>query len=53
MLKTNELTSEKIINSINKILNDNKFISRSNEIMGFCSKLDGVQNVINIVRSYI
>ena len=53
MLKTNELTSEKIINSINKILNDPKFISRSNEIMGFCSKLDGVQNVINIVRSYI
>ncbi|MGZ8891146.1 MAG: glycosyltransferase, partial [Nitrososphaeraceae archaeon] len=53
MLQTNELTSEKIINSINKILNDPKFISRSNEIMGLCSKLDGVQNVINIVRSYI
>jgi UDP:flavonoid glycosyltransferase YjiC (YdhE family) len=53
MLKNNELTSEKIVESINTILNDNKFSSRSNEIMEFCTKLNGVQNVINIIRSYI
>ena len=53
MLKTDELTSEKIVESINKILNDNRFIARSNEIMEFCSKLNGVENVINIIRSYI
>lgn len=53
MLKNNELTSEKIVESINTILNDNKFSSKSNEMMEFCSKLNGVQNVINIIRSYI
>ena len=53
MLKTDELTPEKIVESINKILNDNRFIARSNEIMEFCSKLNGVENVINIIRSYI
>lgn len=53
MLKPNDLTSEKLMESINKLLNDTKFISKSNEIMEFCSKLNGVQNVINIVRSYI
>jgi len=53
MLKNNELTSEKIVESINTILNDNKFLSRSTDIMEFCSKLNGVQNVINIIRSYI
>ena len=53
MLKNNELTSEKIVESINTILNDNKFLSRSTDIMEFCTKLNGVQNVINIIRSYI
>jgi len=53
MLKPNDLTSEKLMESIDKLLNDTKFISKSNEIMEFCSKLNGVQNVINIVRSYI
>jgi UDP-N-acetylglucosamine--N-acetylmuramyl-(pentapeptide) pyrophosphoryl-undecaprenol N-acetylglucosamine transferase len=53
MLKPNDLTSEKLMESINKLLNDTKFLSKSNEIMEFCSKLNGVQNVINIIRSYI
>jgi UDP:flavonoid glycosyltransferase YjiC (YdhE family) len=53
MLKTNELTSETIIEAINKILNDNKFSSRSNKIMEFCNKLNGIENVIDIIRSYI
>ena len=53
MLKTNELTSETIIEAINKILNDNKFLSRSNKIMEFCNKLNGIENVIDIIRSYI
>ncbi len=53
MLKPNDLTSEKLMESVNKLLNDTKFLSKSNEIMEFCSKLNGVQNVINIIRSYI
>ena len=53
MLKDHVLLSEKISEAINEILNDNKFTSRSIEIMQFCDKLNGVQNVVNIVRSYI
>lgn len=53
MLNPKDLTSEKLMESINKLLNDTKFITKSNELMEFCSKLNGVQNVINIVRSYI
>jgi uncharacterized protein (TIGR00661 family) len=53
MLKDHVLLSEKISEAINEILNDSKFTSRSIEIMQFCDKLNGVQNVVNIVRSYI
>jgi uncharacterized protein (TIGR00661 family) len=53
MLKDDDLSSEKLSEEISKMLNDNKFTSRSIEIMQFCEKLNGVQNVVNIVRSYI
>jgi UDP:flavonoid glycosyltransferase YjiC (YdhE family) len=45
--------AEKLLYAINEILNNNKFMTRSIEIMNFCEKLNGVQNVVNIVRSYI
>src|SRR5919107_1014616 len=50
MIKDHILLSEKISEAINEILNDNKFTSRSIEIMQFCDKLNGVQNIVNIVR---
>jgi UDP-N-acetylglucosamine--N-acetylmuramyl-(pentapeptide) pyrophosphoryl-undecaprenol N-acetylglucosamine transferase len=53
MLKDHDLLSERISEAIDEILNDNKFTSRSIEIMQFCDKLNGVQNIVNIVRSYI
>jgi UDP-N-acetylglucosamine--N-acetylmuramyl-(pentapeptide) pyrophosphoryl-undecaprenol N-acetylglucosamine transferase len=53
MLKDHDLLSEKISDAITEILNNNKFKSRSIEIMQLCEKLNGVQNVVNIVRSYI
>jgi UDP-N-acetylglucosamine--N-acetylmuramyl-(pentapeptide) pyrophosphoryl-undecaprenol N-acetylglucosamine transferase len=53
MLKDHDLLSEKISDTITEILNNNKFKSRSTEIMQLCEKLNGVQNVVNIVRSYI
>ena len=53
MLKDNELSSERLSEAISTILNESNFTSRSIEIMQFCEKLNGVQNVVNIVRSYI
>jgi UDP-N-acetylglucosamine--N-acetylmuramyl-(pentapeptide) pyrophosphoryl-undecaprenol N-acetylglucosamine transferase len=53
MLNDDELSPEKLSEAISNILNDNKFRSRSIEIMQFCEKLNGIQNVVNIVRSYI
>jgi UDP-N-acetylglucosamine--N-acetylmuramyl-(pentapeptide) pyrophosphoryl-undecaprenol N-acetylglucosamine transferase len=53
MLKDHDLLSKKISDAITEILNNNKFKSRSIEIMQLCEKLNGVQNVVNIVRSYI
>ena len=53
MLKDDELSPEKLSESITNILNDNTYRSRSIEIMQLCEKLNGIQNVVNIVRSYI
>lgn len=53
MLKDDELSPENLSEAISYILNDNTYRSRSIEIMQFCEKLNGIQNVVNIVRSYI
>ena len=53
ILKDEDCLAEKLEYAINEILNNNKFMTRSLEIMNFCEKLNGVQNVVNIVRSYI
>jgi len=53
MLKDHDLLSKKISEAIIEILNNNKFTARSIEIMQLCEKLNGVQNVVNIVTSYI
>ncbi|HEX2408654.1 MAG TPA: glycosyltransferase family protein, partial [Nitrososphaeraceae archaeon] len=42
MLKDHDLLSEKISDAITEILNNNKFKSRSIEIMQLCEKLNGV-----------
>ena len=53
MLKDHELLSEKLSEAIIEILTNNKFTSRSFEIKQLCEKLNGVENVVDIVRSYI
>ena len=53
MLKDDELSPENLSEAISYILNDNTYRSRSIEIMQLCEKLNGIQNVVNIVRSYI
>lgn len=48
-----EITPEKIVDEINKILENRNYFKKTDEIMKLSSNLNGVENVVNIVRSYI
>ncbi|MDX1373852.1 MAG: glycosyltransferase, partial [Nitrososphaeraceae archaeon] len=48
-----EITPEKIIYEINKILANRTYFNKMDEIMKVSNKLNGIENVVDIVRSYI
>ncbi|HLN35469.1 MAG TPA: glycosyltransferase [Nitrososphaeraceae archaeon] len=52
-LDNNEITPKKIVESIYEILDNSNYLMKSNEIMNISKKLNGVENVVDIVRSYI
>jgi uncharacterized protein (TIGR00661 family) len=52
-LDNNEITPKKIVESIYEILDNSNYLMKSNEIMNISNKLNGVENVVDIVRSYI
>ena len=48
-----KLLQKKIVESIYEILDNSNYLMKSNEIMNISNKLNGVENVVDIVRSYI
>lgn len=48
-----EITPEKIVYEINKILSNRTYFNKMDEIMKVSNKLNGIENVVDIVRSYI
>ncbi len=47
------LDSIAIENAINQIINDRSFARKASELMNISKDLDGIHNVVNIIRSYI
>jgi UDP-N-acetylglucosamine--N-acetylmuramyl-(pentapeptide) pyrophosphoryl-undecaprenol N-acetylglucosamine transferase len=53
MLKTKHLKANHITHAINDILDDPEYQKKAYELMKLTEKLDGINNIVNIVRSYI
>jgi UDP-N-acetylglucosamine--N-acetylmuramyl-(pentapeptide) pyrophosphoryl-undecaprenol N-acetylglucosamine transferase len=52
-LKTKQLQANQITCAIHKILDDSRYQKKANELMKLAEKLDGIDNVVKIVRSYL
>jgi UDP-N-acetylglucosamine--N-acetylmuramyl-(pentapeptide) pyrophosphoryl-undecaprenol N-acetylglucosamine transferase len=52
-LKTKQLKANQITDAIHKILDDSRYQKKANELMKLAEKLDGIDNVVKIVRSYL
>ena len=52
-LKTKQLKANQITCAIHKILDDSRYQKKANELMKLAEKLDGIDNVVKIVRSYL
>lgn len=47
------LESKSIENAIDQIITDESFTKKANELMDISKNLDGIHNIVNIIRSYI
>ena len=52
MLKTKQLKANQITDAIHQILDDPRYQKKANELMKLTEKLDGIDNVVKVVRSY-
>lgn len=52
MLNEKGLKSEDISNAIELVLNDSSFSNNAKMLMNISNKLNGVNNIVNVVRSY-
>jgi UDP:flavonoid glycosyltransferase YjiC (YdhE family) len=52
MLKQKGLKLEDISNATEQVLNDSTFSEKAKMLMGYANKLNGIENISNIVRSY-
>jgi UDP:flavonoid glycosyltransferase YjiC (YdhE family) len=53
MLKTKHLKANQVTHAINDILDDPEYQKKAYKLMKLTEKLDGINNIVNIVRSYI
>ncbi len=51
-LEANELKANQVSCAIHQILDDNRFQQKANELMRLTERLDGINNIVKIVRSY-
>ncbi len=52
MLKQKGLKPEDISNAVERVLNDDSFESNAKMLMDTANKLNGVENIVNVVKSY-
>ena len=53
MLKSKQLNANQVAAAIHQILDDSKYQKKANELMKLTEKLNGIDNVVKIIRSYI
>jgi UDP:flavonoid glycosyltransferase YjiC (YdhE family) len=52
-LKTKQLKAKQLTDAIHQVLNDSRYKQRANVLMKLTEKLDGIDNIMKVVRSYI
>ena len=53
MLKTKQLKANQITDAIHQILDNPRYQKKATELMKLTEKLDGINNIVKIVRSYL
>lgn len=53
MLKTKQLKANQITDAIHHILDNPRYQKKATELMKLTEKLDGINNIVKIIRSYI
>jgi UDP-N-acetylglucosamine--N-acetylmuramyl-(pentapeptide) pyrophosphoryl-undecaprenol N-acetylglucosamine transferase len=53
MLKPKELKANHITDAVHQILDNPRFQKKSTELMRLTEKLDGINNIVKIIRSYL
>jgi UDP-N-acetylglucosamine--N-acetylmuramyl-(pentapeptide) pyrophosphoryl-undecaprenol N-acetylglucosamine transferase len=53
MLKSKQLNANQVAAAIHQVLDDSKYQEKANELMKLTEKLNGIDNVVEIIRSYI
>lgn len=52
MMRQRGLKPEDLSNAVLQVLNDSRFANQAKMLMDFANKLDGIENIVQIVRSY-
>ena len=53
MLKPKELKANHITDAVHQLLDNPRYQKKSTELMRLTEKLDGINNIVNIIRSYL
>lgn len=53
MLKTKQLKANQITDAIHQILDNPRYQKKATEVMKLTEKLDGINNIVKIIRSYL
>ncbi len=53
MMPSAELSPKNIADAVHRLLDDHSFQEKANEVMKISSDLDGIDNIVNIIRSYL
>jgi uncharacterized protein (TIGR00661 family) len=51
-LEANKIKASQITCAIHQLLDDNRFQQKAEELMRLTERLDGIDNIVKIVRSY-
>jgi uncharacterized protein (TIGR00661 family) len=52
-LKTKQLKAKQLTDAIHQVLDDSRYKQRADVLMKLTQKLDGIDNIMKVVRSYI
>jgi len=53
MIPSAHINPKKIVEAVHHLLDDHSFHDRATDVMKLSSGLDGIDNIVNIIRPYL